>query len=74
VNWYLHGARDREIDPAPVLFNNESLVETQWRCELQNNIFPMLIYKLPLHVFKGFVWCAVSTDRNTESFVRCQIK
>jgi hypothetical protein len=74
VNWYLQGVHNKKIDPTPVLFNNNAWLKLSGYVNFQNNVFPMLIYKLMLHVFKVFVWCVVSANRNIEPIVRCQIK
>ena len=52
MKWCLYGVHDGEIGLAPVLFSSVAWLQLSEYVNFHNYIFPVLIYKLPFHVFK----------------------
>jgi hypothetical protein len=61
---------DGEIGLAPVLFSSDAWLQLSGYVNFHNYIFPVLIYKLPFHVFR---FCMVCYECKQECWAHCEV-
>jgi hypothetical protein len=60
ATWYLYGVHDEETDLTLTLFSGEAGFHSSGHTDSQNNIFPLLMCRMPFHDAKVDVWCGMS--------------
>jgi hypothetical protein len=74
LNWQFFGVYLGETDPRVILFNEQAQLMSG-ATNSQNNRFPILVHKAPLHDVMAGVECAIHAPRNiwTIFFLVCSV-